>query len=55
MEHRLIPGCFGFLGHDNVAGVAQAPLEAQTTGSADLPYYLTRNGQGMVHAAVGYS
>ena len=55
VEHRFIPGCFGIFGHGNVAGVAQALLEAHTTGSADLPYYLARNEQGMVHAAVGYS
>ena len=55
VEQRLIPGCFGIFGHGNVAGVAQALLEAQTTGSADLPYYLARNEQGMVHASVGYA
>jgi 3D-(3,5/4)-trihydroxycyclohexane-1,2-dione acylhydrolase (decyclizing) len=55
VEQRLIPGCWGIFGHGNVAGVAQALLEAQTTGSADLPYYLARNEQGMVHASVGYS
>src|SRR3954469_8233464 len=55
VERRLIPGCFGIFGHGNVAGVGQALLEAQATGSADLPYYLARNEQGMVHAAVGYS
>src|SRR5258705_115526 len=55
VQHRLIPGCWGIFGHGNVAGVAQALLEAHTTGSADLPYYLARNEQGMVHAAVGYS
>ncbi|WP_067499477.1 3D-(3,5/4)-trihydroxycyclohexane-1,2-dione acylhydrolase (decyclizing) [Actinoplanes sp. TFC3] len=54
-EHRLIPGCFGIFGHGNVAGMAQALLEAQVTGSADLPYYLARNEQGMVHAAAGYA
>ena len=30
-------------------------MEAQVTGSADLPYYLARNEQGMVHASVGYA
>ena len=45
-EQRLIPGCFGIFGHGNVAGVGQALLEAQVTGSADLPYYLARNEQG---------
>ena len=54
-EQRLIPGCFGIFGHGNVAGVGQALLEAQVTGSADLPYYLARNEQGMVHASVGYA
>ncbi len=55
VEHRLIPGCFGIFGHGNVAGVGQALLEAHLTGSADLPYHLARNEQGMVHASVGYS
>jgi 3D-(3,5/4)-trihydroxycyclohexane-1,2-dione acylhydrolase (decyclizing) len=55
VEQRLIPGCFGIFGHGNVAGVAQALLEAHTTGTADLPYYLARNEQGMVHASVGYA
>jgi 3D-(3,5/4)-trihydroxycyclohexane-1,2-dione acylhydrolase (decyclizing) len=55
VERRLITGCWGIFGHGNVAGIAQGLLEAQQTGSADLPYYLARNEQGMVHAAVGYS
>src|SRR5713101_1826880 len=55
MEQRLIPGCFGIFGHGNVAGVGQALLEAQLTGRADLPYYLARNEQAMVHASVGYA
>jgi 3D-(3,5/4)-trihydroxycyclohexane-1,2-dione acylhydrolase (decyclizing) len=55
IEQRLIPGCFGIFGHGNVAGVGQALLQAHETGSDDLPYYLARNEQGMVHAAVGYS
>jgi 3D-(3,5/4)-trihydroxycyclohexane-1,2-dione acylhydrolase (decyclizing) len=55
VEHRLIPGCFGIFGHGNVAGIGQALLEAHLTGSADLPYHLARNEQGMVHASVGYS
>jgi 3D-(3,5/4)-trihydroxycyclohexane-1,2-dione acylhydrolase (decyclizing) len=55
VEQRLIPGCFGIFGHGNVAGIGQALLEAKLTGSADLPYYLARNEQGMVHASVGYA
>ena len=49
------PGCFGIFGHGNVAGVGQALLQAATTGEADLPYYLARNEQGMVHAAAGFA
>jgi 3D-(3,5/4)-trihydroxycyclohexane-1,2-dione acylhydrolase (decyclizing) len=55
LEQRLIPGCWGIFGHGNVAGVGQALLEAQLTRSADLPYYLARNEQAMVHASVGYA
>ncbi len=55
VQQRLIPGCFGIFGHGNVAGVGQALLQAATTGEADLPYYLARNEQGMVHAAAGFA
>jgi 3D-(3,5/4)-trihydroxycyclohexane-1,2-dione acylhydrolase (decyclizing) len=55
IEQRLIPGCFGIFGHGNVAGVGQALLEAQLTGCADLPYYLARNEQAMVHSSVAYA
>jgi 3D-(3,5/4)-trihydroxycyclohexane-1,2-dione acylhydrolase (decyclizing) len=55
VQQRTIAGCFGIFGHGNVAGVGQALLQAQRTGSADLPYHLARNEQGMVHAAVGYA
>src|SRR5436190_3910621 len=55
VEQRLIHGCFGIFGHGNVAGVAQALLEAHATGSADLRYYLARNEQAMVHASVGFA
>jgi 3D-(3,5/4)-trihydroxycyclohexane-1,2-dione acylhydrolase (decyclizing) len=54
-EHRLIEGCFGIFGHGNVAGVAQALLEANETHSADLRYYMARNEQAMVHASVGFA
>jgi 3D-(3,5/4)-trihydroxycyclohexane-1,2-dione acylhydrolase (decyclizing) len=55
VERRLIPGCFGIFGHGNVAGVGQALLQAHATGEADLPYYLARNEQGMVHASVAFA
>jgi 3D-(3,5/4)-trihydroxycyclohexane-1,2-dione acylhydrolase (decyclizing) len=54
-RQRLIPGCFGIFGHGNVAGVGQALLESQLTRPGDLPYYLARNEQAMVHAAVGFA
>jgi 3D-(3,5/4)-trihydroxycyclohexane-1,2-dione acylhydrolase (decyclizing) len=51
VEQRLIPGCFGIFGHGNVAGIGQALLEQPD----EMPYYLARNEQGMVHAAVAYA
>ncbi|MEU6919129.1 3D-(3,5/4)-trihydroxycyclohexane-1,2-dione acylhydrolase (decyclizing) [Streptomyces olindensis] len=54
-EQRLIPGVWGIFGHGNVAGVGQALLQAAVTEEADLPYYLARNEQGMVHASVAYA
>ena len=49
-EHQFIQGCFGIFGHGNVAGMGQA-LEQDT----QLPYYLARNEQAMVHAAAGFA
>ncbi|MEU7304910.1 3D-(3,5/4)-trihydroxycyclohexane-1,2-dione acylhydrolase (decyclizing) [Streptomyces sp. NPDC007206] len=54
-EQRLIPGIWGIFGHGNVAGLGQALLQAAVTKEADLPYYLARNEQGMVHASVAYA
>ncbi len=50
-RHRFFAGCLGIFGHGNVAGMGQALLEA----GDDLPYYLARNEQAMVHTAVGYA
>ncbi|HEX2102918.1 MAG TPA: 3D-(3,5/4)-trihydroxycyclohexane-1,2-dione acylhydrolase (decyclizing) [Solirubrobacteraceae bacterium] len=55
VEQRLVAGCFGIFGHGNVAGIGQALLEAELNGEPDLPYYLARNEQGMVHAAAAYA
>jgi 3D-(3,5/4)-trihydroxycyclohexane-1,2-dione acylhydrolase (decyclizing) len=55
VEQRLIPGVWGIFGHGNVAGIGQALLQAAHTGEADLPYYLARNEQGMVHASVAFA
>jgi 3D-(3,5/4)-trihydroxycyclohexane-1,2-dione acylhydrolase (decyclizing) len=50
VQHRFFEGCFGIFGHGNVAGIGQA-LE-QDRG---LRYYLFRNEQAMVHAAVAFA
>jgi 3D-(3,5/4)-trihydroxycyclohexane-1,2-dione acylhydrolase (decyclizing) len=55
VRQRLIAGCFGIFGHGNVAGVGQALLEAELSGSPEMPYWLARNEQAMVHAAAGYA
>ena len=49
-EHLFFNGCLGIFGHGNVTGVGQA-LEQYS----DFPYYLFRNEQAMVHAAVAYA
>jgi len=54
-QQRLIAGCFGIFGHGNVAGVGQALLEAELHGEPDMPYWLARNEQAMVHAAAAYA
>ncbi|MFB4295887.1 3D-(3,5/4)-trihydroxycyclohexane-1,2-dione acylhydrolase (decyclizing) [Actinomadura sp. NTSP31] len=50
-ERRFFPGCFGIFGHGNVAGVGQALLEY----GEEMPYYMARNEQAMVHTASGYA
>jgi 3D-(3,5/4)-trihydroxycyclohexane-1,2-dione acylhydrolase (decyclizing) len=58
VEQRLIAGAFGIFGHGNVAGLGQALLQNEiepAEGEDRLKYYLARNEQGMVHAAVSYA
>lgn len=55
IEQRLIPGVWGIFGHGNVAGIGQALLQTAHTNGPELAYYLARNEQAMVHAAVGYA
>ncbi|MFI6508587.1 3D-(3,5/4)-trihydroxycyclohexane-1,2-dione acylhydrolase (decyclizing) [Streptosporangium sp. NPDC050855] len=55
VEQRLVAGCLGIFGHGNVAGIGQALAERGAGTSGDLPYYLARNEQAMVHTAVGYA
>jgi 3D-(3,5/4)-trihydroxycyclohexane-1,2-dione acylhydrolase (decyclizing) len=57
-EQRLIAGAFGIFGHGNVTGLGQALLQNEIEppeGEDRLKYYLARNEQGMVHAAVSYA
>jgi len=49
-ENAFFAGVWGIFGHGNVAGLGQALLQ-----DTDLPYYLCRNEQAMVHAAIGYA
>ena len=48
---QFFAGCWGIFGHGNIGGIAQG---LQQAGPA-FPYYLARNGQSMVHTAVGYA
>ena len=54
-EHKLFEGCWGILGHGNVAGVGQALLEAELADPGGLRYYQARNEQAMVHTSVAFA
>ncbi|MBT4826702.1 MAG: 3D-(3,5/4)-trihydroxycyclohexane-1,2-dione acylhydrolase (decyclizing) [Flavobacteriaceae bacterium] len=49
-ENKFFAGCFGILGHGNVAGMGQA-IQQQN----GLKYYQCRNEQSMVHTAAAYA
>lgn len=51
VEEQFFAGMWGIFGHGNVGGVAEALQEA----GPSFPYYLGRNEQAMVHAAVGFA
>ncbi|WP_084961335.1 3D-(3,5/4)-trihydroxycyclohexane-1,2-dione acylhydrolase (decyclizing) [Thermoactinospora rubra] len=50
VERPFFGGVFGIFGHGNVAGIGQA-----LAVHGDLPYYLARNEQAMVHTAAAYA
>lgn len=50
LEQRFFAGCFGILGHGNVAGIGQALHQ-----NPDFPLYVARNEQSMVHSATAYA
>jgi 3D-(3,5/4)-trihydroxycyclohexane-1,2-dione acylhydrolase (decyclizing) len=56
VQRRLVQGCFGILGHGNIAGLGQALMQLEVEGGDEsLRYYPCRNEQAMVHTAVGFS
>ena len=56
VQHRLVEGCFGILGHGNIAGLGQALMQMEVEGDPEaLRYFPCRNEQAMVHTAVGFS
>ncbi len=50
VQNKFFAGCFGILGHGNVAGIGQALHQ-----HLDFPYYVARNEQGMVHTAAAFA
>jgi len=50
VQNKFFAGCFGILGHGNVAGIGQALHQ-----NPDFPLYVPRNEQGMVHTAAAYA
>ncbi len=50
-EHAFFPGIWGIFGHGNIGGMAQAIQQYED----EFPYFLARNEQAMVHAAVGFA
>jgi 3D-(3,5/4)-trihydroxycyclohexane-1,2-dione acylhydrolase (decyclizing) len=65
-RQRMFAGVFGIFGHGFVLGLGQGLLQAHheareagvpvdQVGPDELPYLLSRNEQGQVHAAVSYA
>src|SRR5690349_24697870 len=50
VEDQFFGGCFGIVGHGNVAGIGEALQE-----NPDFRYYLCRNEQAMVHTAAAFA
>ena len=50
IQNKFFAGCFGILGHGNVAGLGQA-IQQQN----ELKYYQCRNEQSMVHSSAAYA
>jgi 3D-(3,5/4)-trihydroxycyclohexane-1,2-dione acylhydrolase (decyclizing) len=58
-ETQFFAGVWGIFGHGNLTGIGQAlhqdMVTRSATGNPELPYYLGRNEQGMVHLAAGFA
>lgn len=50
IQNKFFAGCFGILGHGNVAGIGQALHQ-----NPDFPFYVARNEQAMVHTAAAFA
>jgi len=50
VQNKFFAGCFGILGHGNVAGIGQALHQ-----NPDFPFFVARNEQAMVHTAAAYA
>ncbi len=50
VQNKFFAGCFGILGHGNVAGIGQALHQ-----NPDFPLYVARNEQAMVHTAAAFA
>lgn len=50
-RERFFAGLWGIFGHGNIGGVAQATQQF----AGDMPYYLGRNEQSMVHSATAFA
>jgi len=54
-RERTIAGMFGIFGHGNVAGLAQALLQASVEDPSMMPFHHARNEQGMANEAIAYA
>ena len=52
---RTVEGMFGIFGHGNVAGLAQALLQASVEDPAKMPFHHARNEQGMANEAIAFA
>lgn len=54
-RERTVQGMFGIFGHGNVAGIAQALVQANTEDPLKMPFHHARNEQGMANEAIAFA